>query len=345
MIGRTSAPTGPPSLHPFSAYAALALSMSLVGGYVALSKPLVAVFPVMLLAWLRFGIGALAMPHWLRPAPGDPRFTPRLHALVFLQSFFGNFLFSLCMLSGVSLTSAVSAGVIMATIPAAVAVLGRVFLQERIDGRTALAIALAAAGIALLAWGRGPGPAAGPEAGTQRAWLGNLLVFGAVLCEAAYVVIGKSLSGALRPRRVTALINLWGLLLTTPLGACAAWRFDFGAVQAGTWGLLLFYGLAASVWTVWLWMTGLRKVAAARAGVFTVLLPVSAAAVGVLALGESIGPLQGVALGLALGGVLLATVPSGAALSPPEEAPPPSPATSGGLPTVAPPEEGEAPHP
>jgi hypothetical protein len=39
------------------AYACLALSMSLVGSYVALSKPLAAAFPVLLLAWLRFGIG------------------------------------------------------------------------------------------------------------------------------------------------------------------------------------------------------------------------------------------------------------------------------------------------
>ena len=43
------------------AYASLALSMSLVGSYVALSKPLVAAIPVFLLAWMRFGIGGLAM--------------------------------------------------------------------------------------------------------------------------------------------------------------------------------------------------------------------------------------------------------------------------------------------
>jgi hypothetical protein len=31
--------------------------MALVGSYVALSKPLAAVIPVFLLAWMRFGIG------------------------------------------------------------------------------------------------------------------------------------------------------------------------------------------------------------------------------------------------------------------------------------------------
>ena len=48
------------------AYGFLALSMSLVGSYVALSKPLVAALPVFLLAWMRFGIGGLGMLHWLR---------------------------------------------------------------------------------------------------------------------------------------------------------------------------------------------------------------------------------------------------------------------------------------
>ena len=44
--------------HPsrWLAYGSLALSMALVGSYVALSKPLVAALGVFLLAWLRFGI-------------------------------------------------------------------------------------------------------------------------------------------------------------------------------------------------------------------------------------------------------------------------------------------------
>ncbi len=286
------------------AYGCLALSMSLVGSYVALSKPLVAAIPVMLLAWMRFGIGALAMVRWLPRPPGEAPMTPRTRGLLFLESFLGNFLFSVCMLYGVSLTSAVSAGVIMAAIPAVVALMSRAFLGERITGRTQAAIACAALGIALLASARGAAAAAGSG---DRAWLGNLLVFGAVLCEAAYAVIGKSLTGALGPRRITALINLWGLALVTPLGLWQALRFDFSAVPVDTWALLVFYALAASMATVWLWMKGLMHGPAPRAGVFSVMLPVSAAAVGTAVLGEPMGLLQALALGVALLGVVLAT--------------------------------------
>src|SRR6185436_19314356 len=84
------------------AYACLALSMALVGSYVALSKPMAAAIPVFLLAWLRFGIGALAMLPWLRKPASEPPMTPRTRRLLFLESFLGNFLFSICMLFGVS---------------------------------------------------------------------------------------------------------------------------------------------------------------------------------------------------------------------------------------------------
>lgn len=302
-----------PSPGRWLAYACLALSMSLVGSYVALSKPLVAAIPVFLLAWLRFGIGGLAMLHWLRKPADEAPMTGPTKRLVFLESFLGNFLFSICMLFGVSMTSAVSAGVIMASIPAVVALMSWAFLRERIGLRIWGAVACAAVGIGLLALARPDaaahgGATGGAHAGT--AWLGNLLVFGAVICEASYAVIGKKLTGVLGPRRITALINLWGFALVTPFGLYMAWRFDFGSVQPGIWLLLLFYSLAASVWTVWLWMTGLKVVPAAQGGVFTVMLPVSAALVGVLVLGESLGTAQLAAFAIALVGVVLATLPA-----------------------------------
>lgn len=289
--------------------------MSLVGSYVALSKPLVAALPVFLLAWLRFGIGGLAMVHWLkRPATESPM-TPQTRRLLFLESFLGNFMFSICMLFGVSMTSAVSAGVIMASIPAVVAVMSWAFLKEHIGLRIWAAVACSALGIGLLALSKGElsaHSASGlePDLTANRELLGNLLVFAAVLCEAAYAVIGKRLTGALSPKRITALINLWGFLLMTPLGLYVAWRFDFTTVQPGSWLLLVFYALAASVWTVWLWMTGLKNVPAAHAGVFTVMLPISAAVVGVVVLGERLTGTQLLAFAIALLSVLLATLPS-----------------------------------
>ena len=286
-----------------------------MGSYVALSKPLVAALPVFLLAWLRFGIGGAAMLHWLKKPISELPMTSQTKRLLFLESFLGNFLFSICMLFGVSMTGAVTAGVVMATIPAVVALMSWAFLGERIALRTWAAVVCAVVGVTLVSLSKQEHFApvsVGLEANlaSTNIVFGTFLLLGAVICEAAYAVIGKKLVGALSPKRITALINLWGFVLVTPLGIWAAWQFDFFSVSTPSWLLLVFYSLAASVWTVWLWMTGLKTIPAGRAGVFTVFLPVSAAAVGVVFLGENLSGLQALAFAVALLGVMLATLPT-----------------------------------
>jgi drug/metabolite transporter (DMT)-like permease len=299
--------SSPPHRLPWLAYACLALSTSLVGSYVGLSKLLVAVFPVFLLAWLRFGIAAVLMAGWLKRGADEPPLDARSRRLLFWESFLGNFLFSICLLFGLRHSSAVVAGVVLAGIPAAVALLSWLLLGERIARRVLVGIALGVTGIALVALGKADG---GGAYTTATSPLGAALLLGAVFCEACYVVIGKKLTANVGPKRISALINLWGFALVTPLGLWQGWSFGFHTVSWSIWGLLLFYAAAASMVTVWLWMSGLKRVPAARAGVFMVFLPLATALVGLL-LGERLGATQALAYGLALSGVLLATLPQG----------------------------------
>jgi drug/metabolite transporter (DMT)-like permease len=293
-------------------YALLFAGMALVGTYVALSKPLTAALPVFLLATLRFGIAAVAMLPWTRAGAGDARLTPPLLRTLFLQSFFGNFLFSICMLYGVSMTSATASGMILSTLPAVVAVFSWLFLGERLARRTWFAVGLAVAGVGILSLARGgPAPASGEAAGIDARMLaGNLLVFGCVCCEAVYVILGKRLTESLSARRISALINLIGLALMLPFGLWQARSFAFGEVAAGTWLLLVFYALAASVWATWLWLTGLRAVPAGHSGVFTIALPLAACTVGVAFLGEAFTVVHGVAFACAAAGIALIASPA-----------------------------------
>jgi len=284
--------------------------MSLVGSYIGLSKLLVAALPVFLQAWLRFGVAALAMAHWVKRTPGEAPLSPRDRTLLFFESLVGNFLFSICMLFGVAATSALAAGVVMSALPAAVALLSWLILRERIRPRVWVAIACTVFGVALLTTARHGDNAAESAAAP---WWGYALLLGAVLCEALYVVIGKRLTAQVSPRRISALINLWGLALVTPLGLWQALRFDFDTVTPGLWAMVVFYALAASVWSVWLWMRGLASISATQAGVFTVMLPVAAALVGVVVLGEAFTATHAAAMAVALTGLLLATWPARAA--------------------------------
>jgi drug/metabolite transporter (DMT)-like permease len=306
-------------------YLLLAAGMGTVGSYVALSKPLTEVMPVGLLATLRFAIAAVAMLPWLKRGAGDAPLERRIVGELTLQSFFGNFLFSLLMLSGVALTSAAAAGLVLASLPAVVALLSWLLLRERLSGRGWLAVALTVAGVALLGLARSPAPdvggalSGGSTGGvgdglhggvggglvSGQTTLGVLLVFGCVICEAIYVIVGKRLTAHLSARRISALINLIGLVLMLPLGLAQARGFDFTALGAGHWALLVFYSLAASMWSTWLWLTGLARVPASQSGVFTIALPVTATSIGVLFLGETPQWVHAVAFICAAAGIVL----------------------------------------
>jgi drug/metabolite transporter (DMT)-like permease len=270
---------------------------------------------------MRFGIAAVAMASWIKKPADEAPIDRRTRVFLFLESFLGNFLFSICMLYGISMTSTVSAGVILSAIPATSALMGWYFLKEKMNGRMWLSVALAATGLALLTLAKATphSPDAASTEAPVNMLLGNLLVFGAVLCESAFVVIGKRLSATISPKRIAAIINLNGFALSTPMGLYVAWQFDFGAVNITAWGLLVFYALAASVWMVWLWMTGLKTIPASQAGVFAVMLPLTTALIGIVGFGESFGALQALAFGLALLSLVLATLPSGPNLGLPKQ--------------------------
>jgi drug/metabolite transporter (DMT)-like permease len=281
--------------------------MALVGSYVALLKPLTAQVPVFALALLRFAIAAIVLLPWTRRHAGAVAATRSESAQLFLQSFFGNFLFSVCMLLGLSLTSAMAAGVVMSTLPVTVAILSWALLAEAFTPRLLLSVVCAGAGIGLL-------QAASGSSGAGL--LGTALVMGGVVCEALYVVIGKRLVSSLTPLRICASINLWGLVLSAPLGLWQLAHFDLAALPAGHRLLLGYYAIAASILAPWLWMSGLRDVRAGQAGAFTVALPLTATAIAVGVLGEQANWRHALALGLALLAIWLAAAAPSPASAP-----------------------------
>ena len=284
--------------------------MAVVGSYVALSKPLLAVVPVFILAGLRFTIALVAMISWLKPEPDAAPLTNKLKLALFTQSLFGNFLFSVCMLFGVAYSSATTAGIVMAGIPAAVAVLSRVILGERFNWRVGVAIVLSVAAVLCLQLGKADILTSTALTGSSSHFsVGIALLLAAVACEAIYVVMAKRLSGHVSPRRNSALLNAVGWGLTVPF---ALWQwgdtgFTLAALSLSHWVLLIYYALAASVISTLLWFTGLRHVPASQAGVYTVALPISAAALGVGVFGEPFLVWHGVALGLAITSVVFAS--------------------------------------
>ena len=287
----------PKNWNKSTAYMALASSMMLVGAYVALSKSLLQHFPPFALAWVRFLIAAVVMLPWLREWHGKVHSVPKHDRwALFGMSFFGNFLFTICMLFGVAHTSATAAGIIMSLLPAVIALVSAWVLREHLTRVGLASVGLAVLGVMSLSLNK---DAAG------QSWLGNAFMVGALLCEAFYVIGAKYLTAGYTPKQIAVAMNTFGLILTTPLAVFQLSDVAWAQVGWNGWLLMVFYALAASVWATWLWFNGLRHVPASRAGVLTVALPLTAAAIGVALYHESWTVYHTVAFACAVAGVVL----------------------------------------
>ncbi|MDN7671286.1 DMT family transporter [Burkholderia oklahomensis] len=282
----------------------LIVSMLLVGSNVGIGKSIVVFVPVAILATLRFVIANAVL--WPLFSPVKMRTVKRGEWLnLFLQAFFGTFMFTLLMLNGVQRTSAVAAGVITSTIPAVVALFAWIFLREKPNGRALVSIALAIVGVVTINLANGTASEGGGHASSLA---GNLLMLGAVCCESIYVILSRRLTQTLAPIDICAYTHLFGLLLMLPLGAGALWHFDYASVPASIWALVVWYGLSASIFSFWLWMKGIRHVPGSLAGVFSAVLPISAALYGILFLGERPTLAHGFALACVVTGIVLASL-------------------------------------
>jgi drug/metabolite transporter (DMT)-like permease len=279
----------------------LALSMALVGLNVPVAKTLAESLPIPLIAGLRCAIACLVLLPLLRAAGLRPRLPePRLAWNLALQAAFGTVLYNAALLAGLRLTSAIEGGLMLATLPAVVAIGGALLLRERLAPRVWAAVMLAAGGMGALTLA-----AAG---GGEGSLAGNALVLAAVAGEAAYVLLAKRAAGRLPVLLATFWMQAFSVLLLLPfclpvLGGAAV------LAEPRVAGLLLFHALTSSVLCLVLWYSGLQRVPAGIAGVFTLFLPASASAVAVGVLGEAFTLAHAAGFALMVGSVLLATWP------------------------------------
>lgn len=276
---------------PVFACFCLAISMFMVGANIAIGKLVILELPVFLFAALRFLIASIVL------LPGMFRLSFRqglnFYAWrgLFLQSFFGCFLFSIFMLYGVRYTTAMSAGVITSALPSLIALLAWVWLRERTHGRGIVAIIFAVTGIAVL------NLQDAAFFGTMTV-LGNALVLGAVLAEAIFAVFSRHLSLTVHPWSMAFGVNVVGFILFMPLAIPQAISFNWAGPSVELWGWVMFYSITASVLSFLFWYRGISQVPANVAGLFTGVMPISAALVGFGVLSEilSFGQLLGMAL-------------------------------------------------
>jgi drug/metabolite transporter (DMT)-like permease len=286
------------------AYLQLATSMALVGVNVAVAKLLAGALPVAMIVGLRCLLACVVLWPLARARDGQLHLPPATLANLAAQALLGTLLYNAALLAGLRHTTALEAGLVLATLPAVIALGSALWLRERLAPRQWAAAALAASGMGALTLASGAQGAANGGGSL----FGNALVFLAVCGEAAYVLLAKRISGRVPVITASFWMQAFSTLMLLPF--CLPVLASAAALgQPMTSGLLVFHSLTASVLCLLLWYQGLLRAPAGVAGVFCALLPASAALVAVLVLGETFRPLHGAGLALMLGSIGLATWP------------------------------------
>lgn len=283
------------------------LAMVLVGSTVVASKVIGEDIEPFLATVLRH---ALALPLFfgLMRWRGQrlPRVDRRDAVLLLVQAAAGSVGYSVLLILGVTLASASDAGIVAGTLPAAAALFSALLLGERPGLRLVAAIVLATLGVMAVAFTPDADAGADGAAGVQRL-AGIALVLAAVVCEAVFILANKRLSRPIPALALSTLMSAGGLLLSLLPAAWLAVRGNgTSALTAPALLGVVYYAWVPTVAGFLLWYAGSARTSGVRASLATVWLPVSALALSVGLLGESVRAWQWAGLGCVLAAMVLA---------------------------------------
>ncbi len=266
----------------FQGYIYLTLAMTTVGSTVVASKVIASGLPPFTATALRF---AVAFPFFLFlmrwTGSGLLRLSGRDWLILVTQAGAGSVGYTTLLISGLSLTSAANAGVIIGTLPVVSAAISILVLGERPQRFLLLAIGLAAAGVFSIAFS----PAAG-----SGSLVGDMLIFGAVICEGLFILLNKRLGTSIPPLTQSALMTAIGFVVA---GVPALFEHhDIGIASQPALLAVVYYALVPTLGGFILWYAGAERVSGAEASLFTAVAPATAVIFAFLVLGEAVGSNQ-----------------------------------------------------
>ena len=201
---------------------------------------------------------------------------------------------------GLGLTSAVNAGVVLASQSAVMAFLGWAIFRDRITGRQGVGLAIAAAGVlAVVARGDvGVLLALQPQ-------VGDLLVFAGVIGYAAYIVLVRATPAELSPYARLCVVSWFGALFAAPL---YAWETLAGTpfpYTPASLAMIAWISVAVTILAIGCLTVGALRVGAYASSQFFYVRTVFVAALAILVLGESVAAYHVAGLLLICAGIWL----------------------------------------
>jgi drug/metabolite transporter (DMT)-like permease len=224
--------------------------------------------------------------------------------LLVAASFFGVPVQFLIQFYALSITTVSHAALMVGTMPVILAVGAAVFAHERMDLVGWMALAGSTCGAALIALG------AGSHAKGGATLAGDLLVVVSLLIALSWILINKELM----ERHSHVVVTAYGLAIgTLMLMVWVPVRYGMppvAGVSVKAWLALAGSGVLCTATTTLLWNWGMTQVPASQAGVLLNMEPLIGSVLGVLVLGERLGPSAWVGGGLILASAITLTTRS-----------------------------------
>jgi drug/metabolite transporter (DMT)-like permease len=248
---------------------------------------------------LRFAIADVCLAFVLAEVPSTrPRFERRDRWRVVVVAITGVPGYHLSLNWGEQRTSASVAALIVATAPVMVALGSAAVLRERVNTRRWLGIALAFAGVAVLAFAHQP-------EGSSTSLAGVLVAMLAPVSWAVYTIVAKPLTERVSSLQLTAAGMLIGSITLLPFVGGTTIR-EIGDLSPGGWAWMVQLAVGSSVLGYFVFVWALARLEATKVAVFLYAVPVVAIVSAWLILGEPLGVSVLVAAALVIAGVVLA---------------------------------------
>ena len=220
-----------------------------------------------------------------------PRFSRREWGLLGVASFLGVPLQFLVQFYGLSMTTVSHASLMIGTMPVVLAVGATIFAHERLDAIGWVAMAVSTTGAALIAFsGRVPAAGGASHLVGGASVRGDLLVVLSCLIALFWILLNKRLMTGHSHLTVTAYGIALGTAMLLPWVLLAHGLPPVAHVSSKAWGALAASGVLCTATTTLLWNWGMTQVPASQAGVLLNIEPLMGSLLGVLVLGERLGP-------------------------------------------------------
>jgi drug/metabolite transporter (DMT)-like permease len=178
----------------------------------------------------------------------------------------GNFVYQIFFIEGLSRTQPGTASLVLASGPALIAVVGRLFGVERASPRALVGIAASIGGVALVMLGSGGASGAG-------SFVGNALCLVGALCWAFYTVLLKPFTARVHPMQLAAITMTGGavpmLVLAAPRLATTQWT----GLPGMAWAALAYSSVLALVVAYSIYYRGVRVIGPTRTSMFSNVQP------------------------------------------------------------------------